>query len=430
MVELLVLMRHGAAEARPDDSDDISRGLTMTGRRSLKAMMPHVRSLIGLDGDAVVWSSPAARARQTAAIVAHALGVKHVETRQSLYNQSIDAFFHELSSVDTRVVVAVGHNPFIEQTARRLDEDVPRFDEGAVAAFWLADGRSAVRSGLVWFVQGPDTAPWEALGRVEERLFATSGRVETCLHAFLDNPDDAETLHRYRVAIRSMRSLLAFVKPYQRSRQAHLLADDLRELVRPTSRLRELDILCEQVEALETERSAIEPTLLSYCRELRAAECGRTVKTLRSKETRRDVRQIAHESENVRWKRSLGHTGLPPERLRARLDGMRMDLAGVEDALDLSDAAATHAARKDVKRIRYVTSELGGLLGEDLGIVSSEMARAQDKLGALCDARANRTIIATIDTVGLSTEAALELGLLDTRQIAVISSMLDAGSTT
>ena len=59
---------------------------------------------------------------------------------------------HELSSADARVVVAVGHDPLIEQAARRLDEDTPRLDEGAVAAFRLTGG-------LAWFVQGPDTAP-------------------------------------------------------------------------------------------------------------------------------------------------------------------------------------------------------------------------------------------------------------------------------
>jgi len=58
------------------------------------------------------------------------------------------------------------------------------------------------------------------------------------------------------------------------------------------------------------------------------------------------------------------------------------------------------------------------------------MARAQDRLGELCDARANRAIIATIDVAGLSTEAALELGLLDARQATAIDSILDAGSTT
>lgn len=423
MVELLVLVRHGAAEVCPDDSGDMSRGLTMAGRQSLKAMMPHVRSLIDSDGDVMIWSSPAACARQTATVVAHTLGIKPVEIRQFLCSQDVDAFFHELSSADARVVVAVGHDPLIEQAARRLDEDTPRLDEGAVAAFRLTGG-------LAWFVQGPDTAPWEVSEHVERSLFTMAGHVETCLRTFLDDPDDPETLHRYRVAIRTMRSLLVFIRPYQQSRQARLLADDLHELVRPTSRLRELDILCEQVEALEIERSATEPTLLSHCQELRATERRRAIKTLRSKETRRDIRQIVHESKNVRWKRAHRRSGLPLERLRARLDGMRMHLVDVEDALDLSDAAATHALRKDVKCVRYVTSELGNLLGADLGDVSSEMARAQDKLGVLCDARANRAIIATIDTAGLSTEAALELGLLDAQQAAVIGSILDAGSTT
>ena len=68
----LYVLRHGVAEEVSSDGDDASRRLTPTGRRKLRIAAAGMRS-IGLRFDLIL-TSPFARAAETAAIVAEALG--------------------------------------------------------------------------------------------------------------------------------------------------------------------------------------------------------------------------------------------------------------------------------------------------------------------------------------------------------------------
>ena len=60
--------------------------------------------------------------------------------------------------------------------------------------------------------------------------------VERRLKAFLADPDDVETIHRFRISIRTLRSLLVFVSPFLKRRRHRLLQDELRSVVVETSR--------------------------------------------------------------------------------------------------------------------------------------------------------------------------------------------------
>ena len=73
--------------------------------------------------------------------------------------------------------------------------------------------------------------------------------VERRLKAFLADSDDVETIHRFRISIRTLRSLLVFVSPFLKRRRHRLLQDELRSVVVETSRLREYDVLLRQVRA-------------------------------------------------------------------------------------------------------------------------------------------------------------------------------------
>jgi len=68
----LYVLRHGIAEEISADGDDASRRLTPRGRRKLRAEAGGMKAL-GLRFDLIV-TSPFARAAETAAIVAEALG--------------------------------------------------------------------------------------------------------------------------------------------------------------------------------------------------------------------------------------------------------------------------------------------------------------------------------------------------------------------
>ena len=109
---MLYVLRHGVAEDVSSDGDDASRRLTPAGRRKMRAAAAGMRAL-GLRFDMIL-TSPFARAAETAAIVAEALGgdplpqelpalepgVAPVETVRAL--QPFSRYEH---------VVIVGHEP-------------------------------------------------------------------------------------------------------------------------------------------------------------------------------------------------------------------------------------------------------------------------------------------------------------------------------
>lgn len=194
------------------------------------------------------------------------------------------------------------------------------------------------------------------------------------------------------------------------------LQDDFRSLVRQTSRLRDLDVLCARVRktsgdavasCLDGEQvtradvgSAPAPTgpsLEALCLQMRAEERGRAVAALSGRRLHRAARRVRRPMEGVIWRTSVKRGGLDKEDLQELFTALDNAFRSAHEALDFSDASATHSLRKRAKRIRYVAEELGVLLDEGTEGTVRQMESIQDELGALCDARANRQTIASID---------------------------------
>lgn len=119
----LYLMRHGIAVA-PDDPafpDDNERPLTSKGvKRMRRAARGVARLEISFDG---ILTSPLVRARQTAEIVAAALGMEaHLEAISSLAPDStVDHLLFGLTRYQDRGhLLLVGHEPLLSQTMSAL----------------------------------------------------------------------------------------------------------------------------------------------------------------------------------------------------------------------------------------------------------------------------------------------------------------------
>ena len=97
--------------------------------------------------------------------------------------------------------------------------------------------------------------------------------VDRRLGAFLVNPDDVETVHKLRISIRTLRSLLTFVSPLLKRRRHRLLQDDLRSVVVETSRLREYDVLLRQLRELDVPCAELDERVVCL-RELERARGG------------------------------------------------------------------------------------------------------------------------------------------------------------
>ena len=399
----LVLMRHGKAMPYAQDQEDAERRLTEAGRAALSARLPYMLRLLETTGDAVrIWSSPAKRARQTAELLRKALRenrvpAKKVKTHECLWEQDIDWFLDELSASKAEVIFVVGHVPFVEDVVEGFVGASPSFSTGALGCLEVRlvdgdDGQSVPTredARLLWFAQGPVAADWNTLVQLQATITATAERIEDRRKAFFADPDDIETIHRFRTNTRTLRSLVAFIKPWQKAEQNAEAQAILREVVRYTSRQRELDVLEKQVCA-DPEAS---PKLVAFCKKEAARERAKVLKILRSKRVTKLFKRAMSSVKSIAWKKCIARRGLPQDEVRARFDALVESVSADLVALDLSDAERTHDVRKRAKRARYVAEHNVDILGADAVAIAEGMNAHQDSLGEVCDARANIRLI-------------------------------------
>lgn len=493
----LILVRHGKAQSRELGIPDEQRTLTKAGRQALRAWLPKAARLakptlkgagcreavgaVAAAKDAVsdagagaraggvqIWASPTARTRQTAKEVARAFGKAAgrkipIEKHESLHAQDLAAFCAELEETSAACVVAVGHNPFMEEALALLCGARVEFATGAVAAVGLPRSlesrmagkaeagsmpafsqaekapavaessfaqvgvpsgqvvapsghseRSFERARLLWFVQGPRSQRWRVRGEIESTVRAWDDTVEERLAAFLEAPDDVEALHKLRVSIRTLRSLLAFAAPFLDRKRHKALQRDLRSVVAETSRLREFDVLLKQTVELPLATG----DLADAVRSMRKTERDCVVKALSGDAARQALDRVRESVKRMPWTDVAAKWGIGPEEACARFDEMAHGVRDGFATVDFADAEAVHTLRKNAKRVRYAAENFEGLLGTGAVAEARRMVDVQDLLGAVCDARVNVGIVCEFPTEGLSLEARRALGMLLERNMA------------
>ncbi len=420
MSDTLILMRHGKAQRPSDDMLDMERKLTEAGKRSLSATLLYSLGLLSGKGTSVqVWSSPAARAEQTARIMMKACKRHGADVASdlvlvdALWSQDADAFLQMVESCESDVVVAVGHNPFIEDVTAKLTGSHIDFATGGFAAIDLSketttEGSVSYPGRLLWFAQGPVSQRWRTVVHMERVLGDAADAVRERLDAFLAQPDDIETMHKFRVSIRTLRSLVAFVAPWQVPSQNKSVQAELKDIVAETSRLRELDVLTEQASAMEG--SSLE--FVAFCSDEAAQERARVSKVLSSKRTEKRIERVRNELHDVKWRKFVNAAGLEEADIRSRFDELAKSLEDDLAALDMTDVEKTHDVRKSAKRVRYDAEKFKALIGEDAVDIAKDMTAHQDNLGAICDARVNIDIINGLDLESLPDAVAWDLALL------------------
>lgn len=482
MAKTLVLMRHGKAQTRREGLPDFDRPLTRAGRRTLQATLPPSLGLWPRKTPCAIWTSPALRTAQTADCLAAALKargtrVTGIEERTCLLDQDLPSFLRELADADVECVAVVGHNPFIEELCALLTGANIHFSPGALAAIQLPEAEAEPASGdeaaahasrepmphdsaddaadampasasetkdglasshesnletvsqaaafagarLLWFVQGAACGPWRTLVELEDVVKAAHAQMEARLQDFLRDPDEVETLHKLRVSIRTLRSLHRFLRPFHRAAPAREVQRDLRTLVLPTSRLRELDVLIDEASQMEPPAA----DLVAACRALREQERDRVLAALTSPKANAALTGAGKAARKFRWKRSVERNGLREAQVAARFAQMEHELDQQLQRTDLADAEATHDVRKAAKRVRYAAERFGSFVGEERAArASARMKGVQDNLGALCDARVNVDIVEGFPRAGLSERALRDLAALDAKSRYFIATKL------
>ncbi len=112
-MKTLYFCRHAKSSWKDLQCDDIDRELNKRGKRDAPIMGERLFSA-GVKPDCIV-SSPAVRARKTAAYLAKKLGYpkKSIVVVDQIYAASIDTFFASVRAFDDNIerIIIVGHNP-------------------------------------------------------------------------------------------------------------------------------------------------------------------------------------------------------------------------------------------------------------------------------------------------------------------------------
>ncbi|MBO7701774.1 MAG: CHAD domain-containing protein [Eggerthellaceae bacterium] len=427
MTKTIVIMRHAKAKRPVEGQPDIERPLSEAGKRSMRATLCDSLAFWpkGNPG-AEIWSSPAERTRQTAELLTAACKQKGIDTGgdfellDCLWEGDAAALKEALKATEAETVFIVGHNPFVEDWVRELTGSRIVFATGAMAciavdvdAFGTPDGAEpddgrTFPHRLLWFAQGPISQRWKTLVTMEKVIAKAVDTVHEREDAFFADPDDAETMHKLRVSIRTLRSLIAFVRPWQDRSQNDAANADLRDIVAVTSRLRELDVLAEQAR----ESSDDTGELVAFCEEQAAVERASVMKALSSKALQKKLDRVSDELRSIKWKRRYRDEGIDPDEPRRRFDAMAEELQGDLETLDFAEVEKTHDVRKQAKRVRYSAERFSEILGDDAVQVSKDMTAHQDNLGAICDARVNIDIINGFALNELPEPIAWDLALL------------------
>lgn len=260
----------------------------------------------------------------------------------------------------------------------------------------------------------------KTLVQLQGALAGKAEEIEGRREALFANPEDIETTHRFRTRIRALRSLVAFVKPWQNAEQNAETQALLKEIVGHTSRLRELDVFEDQV----CSNPGSSPELVKLCKREASAERAKVLKILKSKRVTKSFERAMDLAKHVGWKKRYVKNGLPKDVARARFDAMIESVGSDLTNLKLSDEELTHDVRKRAKRARYVAENCDDVLGADAVSIAKGMEAHQDSLGDVCDARANIRLISEFLQLDLPERVVWELNLLRAQHETYLYGML------
>lgn len=211
----------------------------------------------------------------------------------------------------------------------------------------------------------------------------------TRLDDFFKNPDEVETIHQYRVSIRSFRALISMVKNVLPINSYLKIQDNFRQKARDVALLREIDVLIEEWDKVRTpeqiafrqamveEREKEKERLLAYLRDTRARE-----------EIQQGVNQFINALSMTAW-HQLDGIQLMDERLH---NWYRFTLESLWELKEFN-LPYVHRIRLKSKKYRYV-AEFYDEYMTSTQIDHHKSAKArQSVLGKVCDALRNQEAV-------------------------------------
>lgn len=202
--------------------------------------------------------------------------------------------------------------------------------------------------------------------------------------------EDVEDLHQMRVAMRRTRSIMRLLRPWYRRRVLRRHARPLRNVMRASGPVRDLDVLREQLAALAAEEPELAQRSLVALDQRRRRARGKLLFALYSLAWEQFLRDYGaflvkagagaarRRGGGVRA-RQMNH--VLPLLVQQRLTRVRAYGPLLRDA----DVETLHDLRIECKALRYALSTFAELLGPEAREYVRELKRMQDLLGRMND---------------------------------------------
>ena len=209
---------------------------------------------------------------------------------------------------------------------------------------------------------------------------------------------DIEDLHQLRVAMRKSRSIMRLLRPWYRGRVIRRHNEAMRSVMRASGPVRDLDVLREDLLALDRDDAAELQQSLEALDRQRTGLRGKLLFALYSE----SWEQFLIEYTDFLVSPGAGTARSRPGRIVARqlrhvlplLVQQRLTrVLAYGPHLADADSARLHALRIQCKRLRYALSTFDALLGPEAREYIRELKRMQDHLGRLNDINVARGLL-------------------------------------
>ena len=394
-----MLVRHGKAEDLQAGKTDDDRALTMEGIEELEENVPYLAHIFKKKKKVEIWCSPLVRAMQTAEILAKYIKTDGIQVHRFILDGDLDRLLSMMAKRENAdCIIAVGHEPTMSLWTRRLTGQARTFKKGA-AKMISVDFDNVYNCTLRWeanakdFSNLPEAQQWmkrKSKKVVRDLSDEIQDNILGKLDQFLQRPEKPKSVHRLRVNLYRMRSLMAFIKPIT-EKNAWMKSNRLyRSFRRDVEVLRELDVIV--AELSQTPESAQKYAhLIDTLQKLRQESTDSVLQKadhddidkLYDEAYRRLLKAVNKSDDDSRWK----------EFATKRLDDWYEQFEEMYRNLDWTDIEEVHDLRLRCKRYQYVCKLVDGTLP----LVTDERydltLLLHAELGKLCDCDANKNLL-------------------------------------
>ncbi len=394
------LLRHGKITGMDLDIDDSLRELTEEGINEFIESINSISNLLSHLKKPIIWSSSLVRADQTARIIGEALGIKDISYFNFLANGDFNEFKNELLSQDKdSTIIAVGHQPYLSDWVSSLLKEDMEFKKGQIVSIKL-EVENLEDGALEWVKLPNKQIKYYEIPTIKKGAFSHDlkevaayyiQRILIMRENFIKNPADTLAAHQFRVSIRSLRSIISFIKVYFDTDKYEEYQDILRKMAQKFLYIRQFDVIIGEWEDILQENQEYLWNR-NVLHQLLKDERFKEEKLVYEWMINEDISMVL--SQILSWVRAFDD-GLEPEevenyfekRLNKNINRVNRGI----DSVDYSQLKEVHALRIKCKKARYILENLENTKKNIR--LAKKYKSLQDDLGLICDTMVNKSFL-------------------------------------